>query len=138
MRCCRITLPCVSMMETATGTTRDAAASTRSAIVFARASKSMMCPLKVAQRASASEAAQVGAEAILGLSRLVKTQFKKGLDPRLRGRSAYGGHARIPPGCDFHVWRQSGVHQTLGVGDRPLLEPGDASRECLDEPVELG
>src|SRR5471030_1994903 len=127
MRCCRIMLPCVSMMETATGTTRDAAASTRSAIVFARASKSMMRPLKDAQRASASEAAQIGAEAIFGLSRLVKTQFKKSLDPRLCSRPTNGGHACIPPGRDFHVWRQTGVHQALGVGDRPLIECGDTS-----------
>src|SRR6266480_6698540 len=40
MRCCRIMLQCVSMMETATGTTRDAVTSTLSVIVFARASKS--------------------------------------------------------------------------------------------------
>ena len=37
MRCFRMTLPCVSMTHTATGTAaRDAAVSTRSAIVFAR------------------------------------------------------------------------------------------------------
>jgi hypothetical protein len=44
--------------------------------------------LKGAQRASASEAAQVGAEAIFRLSRLVKTQLEKGLDPCLGGRPA--------------------------------------------------
>lgn len=46
MRCLRVTLPCVSMMHTATGTAACAAAvSTWSAIVFARASKSMMTVL---------------------------------------------------------------------------------------------
>src|SRR5262249_14976587 len=94
--------------------------------------------LQRADRVSPAEAAQISSEAIFSLSRLVKAHLKKGLEPCLRGGPHHGRHTGIPPGRDFDVWRQAGVHEALGVGDRPLLKSGDAGRQRVNEPVQLG
>ena len=82
--------------------------------------------------------AQVVSEPILDVARLVEAVRYKRFDPILGGGSPERSDACIPSGAEFDVRRQAGVDEALGVGDRPLVEPGDPGRERLDERVQIG
>src|SRR3954453_8122435 len=139
MRCFRMTLPCVSITHTATGTAaRDAAVSTRSAIVFARVSKSMTHLHDEDRARTALDSTDVRTQMILNRSRLVKAELHECFEPRLCCRPRDGGHAGVPSSRHFHVGWQAGVHETLGLRDRPLVERGDAGRQRVDKAVEFG
>ena len=73
------------------------------------------------------------------VSGLLKPLLQEGFDAFLRRGSLDGGHAGVPARSDLDVGRQAGfVHEAFGVGDRPLVERGDAVCECVDEIVQLG
>ena len=74
----------------------------------------------------ARELAQVVSEPIFDISRFVEAAGHQRFDPLLGGGSADRSHARIPPGGELDLWRQAGVDEPLGVGDRPF-EIGRAS-----------
>src|ERR1700733_13983482 len=147
----------MSITQTATGTlARADCASTRSATFFAKASRSMAGILSDARCAQGktreigfawldvglaglAELPDIEAEAIFGVAGPVEAPLEQRLDPALRGGPTDRGHAGIPAGGDFHVWRQACLaHQALGVGDRPFVERRDALRQLVDEAVELG
>ena len=75
---------------------------------------------------------------IFGRSWFVKTELHEGFEPRLCRWPRDGGHAGVPSSRHFHVWWQAGVHETLGLRDRPLVERCDAGRQRVDEAVEFG
>ena len=82
---------------------------------------------------------QVESQPIFRISGLVKTLFQQRLYSFLRSGPHDRCKAGIPPGCDLDVGRQAGrVHETLGIGDRLLVERGDPRCECIDEIAELG
>jgi hypothetical protein len=81
----------------------------------------------------ARDLAQIVAEPIFYVARLVESARYQGLDAFLGGRSPEQSDARIPPGAELDVRRQAGVNKALGLGDRPFVELGDAGRECLYE-----
>jgi hypothetical protein len=69
----------------------------------------------------------------------MKPQLAEGPKAGLRCRPGDRGHTGLPPRRHLDFRRQAGgVHQALGVRDRPLVERSDATRERFDEPVELG
>src|SRR3979490_1279728 len=138
------------MTLTATGTlVRADCASTRSAMSFAKASKSMTVSflISVARKrksratnasASVAELPQIGSQAILYVSGPMESLLEQRLDPVLRSRSRDRGHARVPAGGDLDIRRQAGgIHEALRVCDRPFVKRGDAPRQCIDEAVEL-
>src|SRR5579883_98730 len=133
----------MSIRQTATGTwARADCRSMRSAIVFANASKSMIIVLSKLSFDSGSgspiEAPQVGPEAIFRLSGTMEAALEQGLETALGSRPADRVHASVPAGGDLHVrWQAGGIHEALGVCDRPFVERCDASRELIDEAVEL-
>src|SRR3984885_9147308 len=144
----------MSITQTATGTlARADCASTRSATFFAKASKSMAGILsdahyvrgKMASRAldvgsaGLAELPDIEPQPIFRVAGPMEAPLEQRLDPALRGGPDERGHAGIPAGGDFHVWRQACLaHQALGVGDRPFVERRDALRQFVDEAVELG
>src|SRR3954447_8775423 len=87
---------------------------------------------------SAANATEVCAQFVFGCPRLVKTELHECFEPCLCRWPCNRGHARVPSRRDLQIGRQTRVHETLGVGDRPLVERCDACREGVDEPVELG
>src|SRR4051794_16784482 len=91
MRCVRTILPCASITETETGTLmRDASASTRVAMLFAKDSRSMVEVLL------AAELAQVATQAIFDVARRVESAVEQRLNPALSCRPADRGHAGLP------------------------------------------
>src|ERR1700721_2329751 len=84
-------------------------------------------------RSLASNLAQIVSEPIFDIPRLVEAARHQRLDPLLGGRSPERSDARIPPGTELDVRRQAGVDEALGLGDCPLIESGDGSREGLYE-----
>ena len=82
--------------------------------------------------------AQVVSEAIFDVARLVEAARHQRFDPLLGRGSTERSDARVPPGTEFDVRRQAGVDEALGVGDGPLVEPGDPGRERLYVRVEFG
>src|SRR3984957_12423086 len=143
----------MSIRQTATDTLeRNACSSTRSAIFFAVASKSMvgvfpqdrawrprpLFGLVRARGCSAAEPPQVVTQAIFCIAKLMKPLLEQRLDPVLRSRAPERSHASIPPSLDFDVRRQArGVDKAFRVRDRPLVERGDAGRDRVDKPVEF-
>src|SRR5690349_3285932 len=146
MRCVRTTLPCTSMTVMATGTPcLTDSTSTRSARFFEMVSMSMVVGflssmnLSVSARVVEAQSADVRAESVFRVSWFLEPLLEEGLDPPLPGGSVYRGHAGVPAGSDLDVGRKAGfVHEAFGVGDRPLVEGGDAGCECADEVVQLG
>src|SRR4051794_5744854 len=138
------------MTVMATGTfARADCASMRSAMFFANASKSMTVSflMRVARKgklratiasASMGELPQIDSQAIFCVSGLMKSLREKRLDPSLRSRSRDRGHARVPAGSDLDIRRQAGgIHEALGVCDRPFVKRGDAPRQRVDVAIEL-
>src|SRR3954470_19668273 len=87
---------------------------------------------------SVADATEVCPKLVFGCPWLVKAKLHECLEPRLCRRSCNRRHACVPSGRDLHIGRQAGVHETLGVGDCPLVECRNACREGGDERVELG
>jgi len=79
--------------------------------------------------------AQVVSEPILDIPRLVEAACHQLFDPILGGGSTERCDARIPPRAELNVRRQASVDEAFGLGDRPFVELGDASRERLYEPI---
>src|ERR1051325_7257614 len=113
MRWVSTTLPWTSMTVTATGTCCSIdSASTRSAMLFAMVSKSMVvCFLPGSERwfrisafAVGTELSYVEAESLFGVSGRLQPLFEEGLDSFLRGLSLDGRHAGVPAGSDLDVW----------------------------------
>src|SRR6476469_8459587 len=148
MRWVRTALPWMSMTVTATGTfCLSDSASTRSAIFFAMVSRSMVCAsfqrvrseIRISVLALGAQLSHVEPKSILRVSRLLEPLLQEGFDSFLRRRSLDGSHTGVPARSDFDVGRQAGfVHEALGVGDRPLVERGDAGYERIYELVQLG
>src|SRR5207244_11857604 len=58
------------------------------------------------------------------------------LDPLLCGWSCHRSNARVPPGFDFDIRRQtSEVDKAPGVHDGPFVEGGDSAGERIDKSV---
>src|ERR1700722_1281954 len=69
----------------------------------------------------------------------MEAPFHQRLDPLLAGRPAEGGKERLPLGSDVRIrWQTCDVDQTLGFGNRLLVEGSDPHRQRIDETVELG
>src|SRR5437762_6411635 len=84
------------------------------------------------------ELPDVIAQAVLHITRLVKSQVHQLLDPLLCGRPHDRGKTHIPLRRDFKVRRQTGhVDEALGLAERPLVERCDAGCDVLDKPVEF-
>src|SRR4051812_30064255 len=79
----------------------------------------------------ARELTQVVSEPIFDIPWLMKAARHQGFDPILSGGSPERGNARIPPGPQLDVRRQAGVHEALGISNRPFVEPGDPGCERL-------
>src|SRR5215831_8844337 len=80
---------------------------------------------------SAAQSPQVVSQAIFDVARLVEPLREQDLEPALRGWPGDRLHARVPSLRDFNVRRQARVHKALRVRNRPLVERGDAVRECI-------
>ncbi|MGA8490777.1 MAG: hypothetical protein WB711_10165 [Terriglobales bacterium] len=85
--------------------------------------------------ALARDLAQVVSDSIFDVPRLVEAARHQLFDPLLGGRSPERSDARIPPGAELDVRRQAGVHEALGLGDRPFVELGDPGCERLYERI---
>src|SRR5580704_8626385 len=95
--------------------------------------------LRISALALAAQLSHVESESIFRVSGLLESLLEEGFDSFLRRWSLDGGHAGVPARSDFDVgWQAGVVHEALGVGDRPLVERGDAGCECVDETVQLG
>src|SRR2546421_10625135 len=93
----------------------------------------------VSSRRLTPESTDVIAQAVLHITRLVKSQVHQLLDPLLCGRSHDRGNTHIPLRCDFKVRRQTGhVDEALGLADRPFVERCDAGCEGLDKTIKVG
>src|SRR5580698_2774853 len=86
----------------------------------------------------ARELANVVSEPLFDIPGLVEPAREQCLDAFLRGRPPQRRYARIPPGAELDVGRQAGVDETLGVGDSPLVKPGDPGRQRVHVCVEFG
>src|ERR1700685_834524 len=82
--------------------------------------------------------AQVVSEPTFCVTRFVESTLHQRFDPILGGGSTERSDAGIPPGAEFDVRRKTGVDEALGVSDRPLIELGDPSGECIHERIKLG
>src|SRR5258706_12288254 len=86
---------------------------------------------------SSSELSDREPQSVLDLGWLLEASIQKCPYPLLRGWPRDRLHAGVPSGRDLDVgWQTRGVHQALRIGDRPLVERGDARRERVDEVVE--
>jgi hypothetical protein len=81
--------------------------------------------------------AQVVSKPIFCVTRLVEAALHQRFDPILSGGSAERSDARIPSGAKLDIWRQAGVHEALGLTDRPFVELRDSGRESFYESVQF-
>src|SRR5450755_4685974 len=82
------------------------------------------------RRRSRSELSDRESQSVLDVARLVEASTQKNLYALLRGWPRDRRHAGLPSGRDLDVgWQTRRVHQALRIGDRPLVERGDARRE---------
>jgi len=89
-------------------------------------------------RCSAPKLSHVISQAIFCIPGFVKASLHQRLDPLLRGWSSHRSKARVPPGCNFDVRRQtSSVDKALSINDCPFVERGDPGRKRIDKPVKL-
>src|SRR5450755_4207236 len=73
---------------------------------------------------------------IAGFAKAAPNQF---LDALLRGWPSHRSDARVPPGFDFDIRRQtSDVDEAPGVHDCPFVERCDSGGKLIDKSVELG
>src|SRR5580700_10781989 len=88
--------------------------------------------LRIASGAGlARDLAQVVSEPIFDIPWLVEAARHQRFDPILRSGSTERSDACIPPSAELDIRRKAGVHEALGIGDRPFVEPGDPGCERL-------
>src|ERR1700694_4189321 len=77
-------------------------------------------------------------QAIFCIAGFAKASPNQLLDPRLRGWSCHRSNARVPPGFDFDIRRQtSDVDKSPGVHDCPFVEGGDPGCKRIDKSVKV-
>src|SRR6266481_4068126 len=77
-------------------------------------------------------------QAIFCIAGFAKTSPNQLLDPFLCGWSCHRSNARVPPGFDFDVRRQtSDVDQAPGIHDCPFVEGGDSGGKRIDKSVKV-
>src|SRR5882672_8393260 len=78
-------------------------------------------------------------EPIFDIAGVMEAALHQRLDSELAGGAAQRGEESVPFKCDFRVGRQACyVNQSLGVGDRPLVERCDPSCQRIDKRIEFG
>ena len=110
----------------------------RLAMFLAMVEQSMSCPFNSgsfgSQRSPSSPGCPSTSRVAVAVAS-VCSPAPRGPDPLVGRRSRDGGHAGIPAAADLDVGRQAGfVHQAFGVGDRPLVERGDAGASASTKP----
>src|SRR4051812_6951141 len=131
-------------MQTATGTPAFvASASTRSAraLAFSRGFIDFFLSERIGtvdRWWSVRDFTQKEPKPVFNIAGVLESAFGQSLDAILSRWPAQRGDARVPTGSKFDVRRQTGVHQPLRLGDRPLVEAGDAGRQCIHISVEFG
>src|SRR6202035_2452656 len=77
-------------------------------------------------------------QAIFCITGFTKASPNQLLDPLLCGWSCHRSNARVPPGFDFDIRRQtSDVDKAPSVHDCPLVEGGDSGGKRIDKSVEV-
>src|SRR5580704_17019251 len=85
-----------------------------------------------------AQLSQVIPEPILDVTRFVEPALEQHLEISLRRRTSDRFDAGIPTFGNFDIARQAGIHESLGIGNRPLVEGRDTTGERVDESIELG
>src|SRR6266700_291929 len=87
---------------------------------------------------SATMLADEFSQVILCIAGFAKASPNQLLDPLLCGWSCHRGNARVPPGFDLDIRRQtSDVDQAPGVHDCPFVEGGDSVGKRIDKSVKV-
>src|SRR5450631_803517 len=77
-------------------------------------------------------------QAIFCIAGLAKASPNQLLDPLLCGWSCHRSNARVPPGFDFDIRRQtSDVDKASGIHDCPFVEGGDSGGKRIDKSVKV-
>src|SRR5712691_3721560 len=77
-------------------------------------------------------------QAIFCIAGFAKASPNQVLDPLLCGWSCHRSKARVPPGFDFDIRRQtSDVDKAPGIRDCPFVEGGDSGGKRIDKSVEV-
>src|SRR5258707_4310560 len=77
-------------------------------------------------------------QAIFCIARFAKPSPNQLLDPLLCGWSCHRSNARVPPGFDFDIRRQtSDVDKAPGIHDCPFVEGGDSAGKRIDKSVKV-
>src|SRR6266404_2822556 len=78
-------------------------------------------------------------QAIFCIAGFAKASPNQLLDPLLCGWSCHRSNARVPPGFDFDIRRQtSEVDKAPGIHDCSFVEGGDSGSKRIDKSVEVG
>src|ERR1700693_4155013 len=77
-------------------------------------------------------------KAIFCIARFAKASPNQLVDPLLCGWSCHRSNARVPPGFDFDIRRQtSDVDKASGIHDCPFVEGGDSGGKRIDKSVKI-
>ena len=77
-------------------------------------------------------------QAIFCIAGFAKASPNQLLDPLLCGWSCHRSNARVPPGFDFDIRRQtSDVDKAPGIHDCPFVEGGDSGGKRIDKSVKV-
>src|SRR5260221_1941302 len=77
-------------------------------------------------------------QVIFCIAGLAKASPNQLLAPVLRGWSCHRSNARVPPGFDFDIRRQtSDVDKAPGIHDCPFVEGGDSGGKRIDKSVKV-
>src|ERR1700675_119619 len=83
---------------------------------------------------SASMLSHEISQAIFCIAGFAKASPNQLLDPLLRGWSCHRSNARVPPGFDFDIRRQtSDVDKAPDIHDCPFVEGGDSAGKRIDK-----
>src|ERR1700686_5338980 len=78
-------------------------------------------------------------QAICCIAGFAKASPNQLLDPLLCGWSCHRSNARVPPGFDFDIRRQtSDVDEAPGIHDCPFVEGSDSAGKRIDKSVKVG
>src|SRR5712691_6282312 len=87
---------------------------------------------------SATMLADEFSQAIFCIAGFAKASPNQLLDPLLCGWSCHRSKARVPPGFDFDIRRQtSDVDKAPGIRDCPFVEGGDSGGKRIDKSVKV-
>src|SRR6266567_3719791 len=87
---------------------------------------------------SATMLADEFSQVILCIAGFAKASPNQLLDPLLCGWSCHRSNARVPPGFDLDIWRQtSDVDEAPGIHDCPFVEGGDSGGKRIDKSVKV-